>query len=121
MSTEIASVTPDGTGPAPPWPTSSYTVKYRYTRRAGTTPAIDQINKYFQINKMPVVSSTYWPMVHGQSVEQVRQDEEGLQTMRMLGKNMAWMLRCIEADREAGGEHPRMEKKIATNFIRPNA
>ena len=54
-------------------------------RRAGTTPAIDQINKYFQINKMPVVSSTYWPMVHGQSAEQVLQDEEGLQTMRMLG------------------------------------
>ena len=90
-------------------------------RRAGTTPAIDQINKYFQINKMPVVSSTYWPMVHGQSAEQVLQDEEGLQTMRMLGKNMAWMLRCIEADREAGGGHPEMERKIATNFIRPIA
>ena len=90
-------------------------------RRAGTTPAIDQINKYFQINKMPVVSSTYWPMVHGQSAEQVLQDEEGLQTMRMLGKNMAWMLRCIEADREAGGDHPQMEAKIATIFIRPTA
>lgn len=90
-------------------------------RRAGTTPAIDQINKYFQINKMPVVSSTYWPMVHGQSVDQVLQDEEGLQTMRMLGKNMAWMLRCIERDRAAGGGHPDMERKIATNFIRPTA
>lgn len=90
-------------------------------RRAGTTPAIDQINKYFQINKMPVVSSTYWPMVHGQSAEQVLQDEEGLQTMRMLGKNMAWMLRCIEADRAAGNDHPQMEAKIATNFIRPTA
>lgn len=90
-------------------------------RRAGTTPAIDQINKYFQINKMPVVSSTYWPMVHGQSAEDVLKDEEGLQTMRMLGKNMAWMLRCIERDRAAGGGHPEMERKIATNFIRPSA
>ena len=90
-------------------------------RRAGTTPAIDQINKYFQINKIPVLSSTYWPMVHGESAEQGLHDEEGLQTMRMLGKNMAWMLRCIEADREAGGNHPQMEAKIATNFIRPTA
>lgn len=90
-------------------------------RRAGTTPAIDQINKYFQINKMPVVSSTYWPMVHGQNAEQVAQDEEGLQTMRMLGKNMAWMLRCIDKDMADGGGHPEMERKIATNFIRPTA
>lgn len=88
-------------------------------RRAGTTPAIDQINKYFQINKMPVVSSTYWPMVHGQSVEQVKRDEEGLQTMRMLGKNMAWMLRCIEAGAMADINRPAMEPKIATNFIKP--
>ncbi|WP_139652762.1 flavodoxin family protein [Raoultibacter phocaeensis] len=90
-------------------------------RRAGTTPAIDQINKYFQFNKMPVVSSTYWPMVHGQSAEQVRQDEEGLQTMRMLGKNLAWMLRLIDRDMAEGGSHPAMERKIATNFIRPTA
>lgn len=88
-------------------------------RRAGTTPAIDQINKYFQINKMPIVSSTYWPMVHGQSTEQVMQDEEGLQTMRMLGRNMAWMLRSIEAGRNAGLDHPIMERKVMTNFIRP--
>ncbi|MEG0759576.1 MAG: flavodoxin family protein, partial [Raoultibacter sp.] len=80
-------------------------------RRAGTTPAIDQINKYFQINKMPVVSSMYWPMVHGQSTEQVLQDEEGLQTMRMLGKNMAWLLRSIEAGQNAGLDHPMMESK----------
>lgn len=90
-------------------------------RRAGTTPAIDQINKYFQFNKMPVVSSTYWPMVHGQSAEQVLQDEEGLQTVRMLGKNLAWMLRMIDRDMAEGGGHPEMERKIATNFIRPTA
>lgn len=83
-------------------------------RRAGTTPAIDQINKYFQISQMPVVTSNYWPMVHGRAPEDVLKDEEGLQIMRMLGRNMAWMLRCIEA----GPEHPESEAKIATNFIR---
>ena len=82
-------------------------------RRAGTTPAIDQINKYFQISCMPVVSSTYWPMVHGQSVEQVREDAEGLQTMRVLGTNMAWMLSAAAAT-----PAPEVERKIMTNFIR---
>lgn len=82
-------------------------------RRAGTTLAIDQINKYFQINCMPVVSSNYWPMVHGQSVEQVRQDEEGLQIMRILGRNMAWMLNALSAV-----PAPSVERKIMTNFIR---
>lgn len=82
-------------------------------RRAGTTPAIDQINKYFQISCMPVVSSTYWPMVHGQSVEQVREDAEGLQTMRVLGTNMAWMLSAAAATLA-----PEVERKIMTNFIR---
>lgn len=82
-------------------------------RRAGTTPAIDQVNKYFQINCMPVVSSSYWPMVHGQSVEQVRQDHEGMQIMRVLGKNMAWMLRAA-----ATVPTPEVEPKVMTNFIR---
>lgn len=82
-------------------------------RRAGTTPAIDQVNKYFQISCMPVVSSTYWPMVHGQSVEQVLQDEEGLQTMRVLGKNMAWLLNAT-----ADAPRPEAERKIMTNFVR---
>lgn len=82
-------------------------------RRAGTTPAIDQVNKYFQISCMPVVSSTYWPMVHGQSVEQVLQDEEGLQTMRVLGKNMAWLLNAT-----ADAPRPEVERKIMTNFVR---
>lgn len=82
-------------------------------RRAGTTPAIDQVNKYFQISCMPVVSSTYWPMVHGQSVEQVRQDEEGMQTMRVLGRNMAWLLKAT-----AEALQPEVERKIMTNFVR---
>ena len=87
-------------------------------RRAGTTPSIDQINKYFQISCMPVVSSSYWPMVHGQSTDEVRQDGEGLHTMRTLGRNMAWMLKSLDAARAAGIEPPAMEPKIRTNFIR---
>ena len=75
--------------------------------------AVDQINKYFQICCMPVVSSNYWPVVHGQSVEQVRQDAEGMQIMRVLGTNMAWMLQAT-----AAVPAPRVEQKIMTNFIR---
>ncbi|MBC5583395.1 flavodoxin family protein [Eggerthella sp. NSJ-70] len=82
-------------------------------RRAGTTPAIDQVNKYFQICCMPVVTSTYWPMVHGQSAEQVREDAEGMQIMRGLGTNMAWMLQAT-----ASVPAPEVERKIMTNFIR---
>lgn len=82
-------------------------------RRAGTTPAIDQVNKYFQICCMPVVTSTYWPMVHGQSAEQVREDAEGMQIMRGLGANMAWMLQAT-----ASVPAPEVERKIMTNFIR---
>lgn len=88
-------------------------------RRAGTTPTIDQINKYFQINCMPVVSSVYWPMAHGRAnAEEVLRDEEGMQTMRTLGRNMAWLLKSIEAGRAAGIEPPALEPKIMTNFIR---
>ena len=87
-------------------------------RRAGTTPAIDQVNKYFQMTCMPVVSSTYWPMIHGRVAEDAQQDAEGLHTMRTLGRNMAWLLSCIEAGREAGIDVPDVEPKIMTNFIR---
>ncbi len=87
-------------------------------RRAGTTPAIDQINKYFQINMMPLVSSNYWPMVHGNNAEEARQDLEGMQTMRMLGRNMAWLLKSLEAAKAQGVELPKVEPKVATNFIR---
>ena len=67
---------------------------------------------------MPVVSSRYWNMVHGQTPEEVREDVEGLQIMRVLGKNMAWMLRCIEAGKKAGVATPEQEPRINTNFIR---
>ncbi len=90
-------------------------------RRGGTTATFDAMNKYFTINNMPVVSSRYWNMVHGANNkgEDVLQDAEGLQTMRYLGRNMAWMLKCIEAGKKAGIEPPKPEEtKIFTNFIR---
>lgn len=88
-------------------------------RRAGATPTIDQINKYFQINCMPVVSSVYWPMAHARAnAEEILRDEEGVQTMRTLGRNMAWLLKAIEAGRAAGVEPPALEPKVMTNFIR---
>ncbi len=87
-------------------------------RRAGTTASLDVINKYFTISRMPVVSSTYWNMVHGGRAEDVAEDAEGLQTARNLARNMAWLLRCIEAGRKAGIEPPEAELKNRTNFIR---
>ena len=67
---------------------------------------------------MPMVSSTYWNMVHGNTPEEVAQDREGLQTMRNLGRDMAWMLRCIEVSRNAGVPVPTAERAERTNFIR---
>lgn len=87
-------------------------------RRAGTTASLDVINKYFTISKMPVVSSSYWNNVHGISAEQVSEDKEGLQTMRNIGHNMAWMLKCIEKAKNNGIELPRVESGERTNFIR---
>lgn len=89
-------------------------------RRAGTTASLEAITKHFTINQMPVVSANYWCMVHGaqNSPDDVRKDEEGLQIMRVLGKNMAWLLKCIELGKKSGIEHPQPENKIATNFIR---
>ena len=88
-------------------------------RRGGATATFDQLNKYFTISSMPVVSSQYWNMVHGNTPDEVRQDLEGLQTMRTLGRNMAWLLRCIEAGRQAGIDFPRRaEEPLRTNFIR---
>lgn len=87
-------------------------------RRAGTTVSLDDLNKYFTIKQMPVVSSNYWNMVHGSCPEDVQQDEEGLQTMRNLARNMAWMLKCIECGRQNGIKPPVAEKKVWTNFIR---
>ena len=86
-------------------------------RRGGATATFEVINKYFTINQMPIVSSTYWNEVHGNTPEETLQDAEGLQTMRMLGNNMAWLLKCIELGKQAGVER-KTERKIWTNFIR---
>jgi len=87
-------------------------------RRAGTTASLDVLNKYFTISNMPVVSSNYWNMVHGNKPEEVKQDLEGLQIMRGIGRNMAWMIKCIKAGKAAGVEVPVPEQKVKTNFIR---
>lgn len=87
-------------------------------RRAGTTAALDQLNKYFSISGMPQVPSQYWNMVHGAKAEDVVKDEEGMQILRCLGNNMAWLLKCIEAGKQAGITVPEREKQVRTNFIR---
>ena len=89
-------------------------------RRSGTTAAFDRLNKYFTISQMPVVSSQYWNMVHGRTPEDVRQDEEGLQTMRTLARNMAYLIKCLAAGRAAGVPAPKQEPITFTNFIRGN-
>ena len=86
-------------------------------RRGGTTAAFDRLNKYFTISEMPVVSSRYWNMVHGHTPKQVMQDEEGVQIMRILGRNMAFLIRAIAAERERNGL-PEKEVTKYTNFIR---
>ncbi len=87
-------------------------------RRGGASAAFDQLIKYFTINCMPVISSTYWNSVHGTTPEEVRQDEEGMETMRILGKNMAWIIKSIEAGKAAGIEKPDQQKTKKTSFIR---
>lgn len=87
-------------------------------RRGGASAAFDQLNKYFTISNMPVVSSQYWNQVHGTNPEEVKQDLEGMQTMRILGNNMAWLLKAIEAGKKVGINVPEKEAKISTSFIR---
>jgi len=87
-------------------------------RRGGTTATLDVLNKYFMYNQMPLVASRYWNMVHGSAPEQVLQDEEGLQIMHTLGRNMVWILKSIEAGKNAGVAQPEAETKVFTNFIR---
>ena len=87
-------------------------------RRAGTTAAFDQLNKYFTIQEMPVISSRYWNMVHGACPKDVLKDAEGLYTMRVLGRNMAYFLKCKEAADKAGIPLPKKEEPVFTNFIR---
>ena len=86
-------------------------------RRGGTTAAFDRLNKYFTISEMPIASSRYWNMVHGHSPEDVMKDEEGVQIMRILGRNMAFLTRAIAAERERNGL-PEKEVTKYTNFIR---
>ena len=87
-------------------------------RRGGATATFDQINKYFSICNMPIVTSQYWNQVHGTNPDEVRKDEEGMQTMRTLGNNMAWLLKCIDVAKKNGVEYPENEKTVKTNFIR---
>lgn len=87
-------------------------------RRGGASATFDEINKYFAMNSMPIVTSQYWNQVHGTNPEEVRRDEEGMQTMRTLGNNIAWLLKCIDVAKKAGIEYPEKEKQIKTNFIR---
>ncbi len=87
-------------------------------RRAGTTATVDQLNKYFTISQMPIISGRYWNMVHGSTPEDVKQDKEGMQNMRFLARNMAWFLKCKDAGLKAGIEPPIQEEVIWTNFIR---
>jgi multimeric flavodoxin WrbA len=87
-------------------------------RRAGTTASLDAVMKHFTINSMPVVSSNYWNMVHGNSVEDVLQDKEGCQIMENLGTNMAWLLKSIDVAKKAGINHPELPEKVWTNFVR---
>ena len=88
-------------------------------RRGGASAAFDRLNKYFTISNMHVVSSQYWNQVHGFTAEDVHEDKEGLQTMRTLGQNMAWLLKCIEAGNNSGIQKPVYEAHICTNFIMP--
>lgn len=87
-------------------------------RRGGASSAFESLNKFFEISNMPVVTSQYWNQVHGNTPNEVRQDLEGMQTMRTLADNMAWMLKSIEAGRTSGVAYPVREPKQRTNFIR---
>ena len=86
-------------------------------RRGGNSATFDELNKYFTISQMPIASSQYWNMVHGNSPEEVQQDLEGLQTMRTLGKNMAFLIKSIQLGKKAFGLPEKEEHKF-TNFIR---
>lgn len=86
-------------------------------RRGGTVASFDVLNKYFTISQMPIVSSTYWNNVHGNNKEEVVQDLEGMQTMYNLGKNMAWILKCIESGKQNNINQP-VNTTVKTNFIR---
>ncbi len=104
--------------------TGSGTFRYKpaaavaVARRAGTVSSFDVLNKYFTICEMPIVSSSYWNDAFGQAPGQAAGDAEGLQTMRNLGRNMAWLLKCIELGKASGVTPPDNEYDSFTNFIR---
>ena len=85
------------------------------SRRAGSTSAMDDVNKYFTISNMPIVSSSYWNEVHGFTKDDVELDLEGLQTMRNLGRNMAFLIKSIDLGKEEYGI-PKIEREYITNF-----
>ena len=87
-------------------------------RRAGTTATWDQLNKYFGLMQMPIITSQYWNLVHGTTPEEVRRDREGMQTLRTLGRNLAYFLKCRQLAQEQGLPPPRREAPVHTNFIR---
>jgi len=87
-------------------------------RRGGNIASVDVLGKYFSISQMPVVSSTYWNIVYGMTPDEVKRDLEGMQTMRNLGRNMAWLLKCLDAGKASGVKLPEAESAFATNFIR---
>ncbi len=87
-------------------------------RRGGTSASFDVMNKYFGISQMPVAGSTYWNIVHGRVPGEASLDEEGMQTMRNLARNLAWMMKCFALGKENGVPYPDTERKYQTNFIR---
>ena len=86
-------------------------------RRGGASSTFDGLNKYFAMNNMPIVTSQYWNQVHGTTPEEVKKDLEGMQTLRTLGNNMAWLLKCIDIAKKSGLDYPQNEDVIRTNFI----
>ena len=86
-------------------------------RRAGTTATWDQMNKYFGLMQMPIITSSYWNMVHGTTPKEVLRDLEGMQTMRVLGRNMAYFLKCRQIAQKQGLPLPYQEAAVHTNFI----
>jgi len=87
-------------------------------RRGGASAALDSLAKYLAYAEMPIVSGRYWNMIHGNSPEEVMQDIEGMENLKFLARNMAWLLQCIQAGEKAGVVMPEYETKTWTNFIR---
>nr|WP_235584855.1 hypothetical protein [Candidatus Methanomethylophilus sp. 1R26] len=87
-------------------------------RRGGASAAFERLNQYYLMSSMIVPGASYWNQVHGNTPDEVRQDLEGMQNMRILGGNIAWILKCIDAGRKAGVAMPSFGPKVFTNFIR---